>query len=89
MQLDMDMDHNSNIEVMVLESWSVGHAVRNTLREIVDIIMVVGLIYIVHKRRRLLGMLVMEFLIYMQQWTIDRETIMHLSLRWKVRFVNK
>jgi len=36
MQLDKDMGHNiSNIEVMVLVCWSVEHAERSTLRDIV------------------------------------------------------
>ena len=43
MQLDKDMDHNNKIEVMLLDVWSVGHVVRNTLREIVHKIRVVGL----------------------------------------------
>jgi len=51
MQLGRDMGHNNNIEVMVLDSWSVGHAMRNTLGEIVRKIKVVGLILIVHKKR--------------------------------------
>ncbi len=68
MQLDRDMDQRRNIEVMVLDGWSVGHAVRNTLREIFHRIRVVGLIYIVHRRCRLLGILVRVFLLYNQQW---------------------
>jgi len=36
MQLDMDMGHiSSSIEVRALVGWSVGHAVRSTLRDIV------------------------------------------------------
>jgi len=66
MQLYMDMDHNKNIKVMVLDGWNVGQAVRNTLREISHRIRVVGLIYIVHRRCKLLGMLVRVFLVSMQ-----------------------
>ena len=65
MHLDRDMDHSSSIEVRVLVNWSVGHAVRSTIREIVHRIRVIGLRYIMHKRHRLLGMLVRSFLIFM------------------------
>ena len=56
MKLDRDMDHNNNIEVMVVDGWSVGHAVRNDLREIFNRIRVVGLRFIVHRMHRQLGM---------------------------------
>lgn len=55
---------------------------RNTLGEIVRKTKVVGLIYTVHKRRRMLGMLGREFLVFMRPWTIDKKRITHLSLRW-------
>ena len=87
MHLDKDMDHVSSIELKVLDSWSVEHVVRNTLRDIVHRIRVVGLIYIVHRRHILLGMLVKAFLVFMQHWITNRQTTMHLSLRWMVRFV--
>ena len=69
MQLDKDMGHISrnNIEVRVLVSWSVGHVARNTLREIVNKIRVVSLRYTVHRRHRLLGMLVRVFHVFVQQ----------------------
>lgn len=49
MQLNRDMGHinNRSIEVRALEGWSVGHVVRNTLRDIFHKIKVVGLRYIV------------------------------------------
>ena len=67
MQLDKDMGHISrnNIEVRTLVGWSVGHAERNTLRETIHKIRVVGLRYIVRRRLRLLGMLVRAFLVFM------------------------
>jgi len=46
MKLEKDMSHSSSIEVLVLVSWSVQHVARNTLREIVHRIKVVGFIYI-------------------------------------------
>ena len=52
MELDKDMDHSNDIEVMVLDDWRVGHALRNTLREIVHRIKVVGLRSTVHKKCR-------------------------------------
>lgn len=68
MQLDRDMGDNSNnnIEVRALVGWSVGHAVRSTLGEIVHIIKVVGLRYTLHMRCRPLGMLVRVFHISMR-----------------------
>ena len=67
---------------MVLVGWSVEHAVRSTLGDIVHKIRVVRLRYIVRRRHRLLWMLVRVFLIFMQHWIINIHTIMHLSLRW-------
>ena len=66
-QLDRVMDHSNGIEVMVLDGWSVGHAVRNTLGEIVRRTRVVGLRHIVQKRCRLLGMLDRAFLVFMKR----------------------
>lgn len=71
MQLDRDMGHkNNNIEVRALVSWSDGHVVKNTLGEIFHKMRVLGLRYTVHRRCRLLGMLVRLFHVPMQQWTI-------------------
>lgn len=89
MQLNRDMGDNINIEVRVLDSWSIGNVVRNTLRDIFDRTRVVGPIYIVHKGQRLLGMLVREFLIFMHHWITNKQTIRHLSLRWTITFVIK
>lgn len=72
MQQDKDMDHNSSIEVMILDSWSVGHVTRNTLGDIFHRISMVGLRYTVHRRHKLLGMWDRLFLIFMQSCTIDR-----------------
>jgi len=56
MQIDKDIDRSSNIGVRALIGWSVGHVVRNILREVFFNIRVVGLRYIVHKICGLLGM---------------------------------
>ena len=66
MQLDRDMGHNNNIEVREPVGWIVGHVVKNTLGEIVCNIKVEGLRYTMHKRHRLLGMLVKVFHVSMQ-----------------------
>ena len=58
-------------------------------REIVHNIRVVGLRYIVCRRHKMLGMLVKAFLVSMQHWTTNRQTIRHLSLTWTVSFVSK
>lgn len=50
MELDRDMSSSSSIKVLVLVGWSVGHVVRNTLREIVHRIRVIGLRYTMKKR---------------------------------------
>ena len=90
MRLDKDMGHNSeSIEVRELDSWSVGHVVRNTLGDIFCSIRVVGLSYTVHRRCRLLGMLVRVFHVSMQQWTTGRHSTRNLSLIWTVSFVIK
>ena len=89
MQLDRDMSCSSNLEMLVLVSWSVGHVARNTLREFVYKIRMVGLIYIVHRRRGLLGMLVIVFFVSIQQWATNRQNTKNLSLRWTVRFMIK
>ena len=88
-QLDRDMGYSNSIEVRVLVGWSVGHAIRSILREIVHKIKVVGLRYTVHKRHKLLGMLVRAFLVFMQHWITTGHTIGHLSLRWMISFVIK
>ena len=45
---------------------------RRTLRDIVHRIRVVGLRYIVHRRHKMLGMLVRAFLVFMQHWITNR-----------------
>jgi len=60
------MSSRSNIEVLVLVGWNVGHAARSTLREIVHRIRVENLRYIMHRRHKLLGMMGREFLAFMQ-----------------------
>ena len=64
----MDMGHirNNSIEVRALVGWSVGNVARNTLREIVNRIKVVDLRYTMHRRHRLLGMLVKVFHVSMR-----------------------
>ena len=63
MHIRKDMDHNNNIEVMVLDGWCAGHVLMNTLREIIQVL---GLIYIVKNKLILLWMLVRVFLVSMQ-----------------------
>lgn len=90
MQLDKDMGHNSSdntIEVRELVGWSVGHLVRNTSGDIISRIRVEGLRYIVHRRHRLLEMLVRVFHISMDQWIAGKQNTRHLSLIWMVIFV--
>ena len=83
------MGRSCTIKVLVLVDWSVGHVVRSTLRDIFHRIRVVGLRYIVHKRRKLLGIFAKVFLISMQLWRIDKQAIKHLSLRWMISFLIK
>ena len=52
MQLDKDMSCSSRIEVWVMVSWSVQHVPRRPLSDIIHRIMVVGLKYTMHRRRR-------------------------------------
>ena len=79
MQIYRVMDCISNIEVMLLEGWSVVHVVRNTLGEIVYRIKVVGLRYIVNRRRRLLGMWGRVFLVFMLQWTKNKQNTIEME----------
>ena len=84
MQLDRDMDHSSSLEVMALDGYSVGHVVRNTLREIIHKIRVVGLISTLHRKHRLLGMLVREFLKSMQYWRLEDHQASIIEMHGKI-----
>lgn len=68
----MGHNNNNNIEVRSLVGWSVVHVVRSNLGEIVHSIRVEGLRYIVHRRRKLVGMLVRVFHVSMKQWTMGK-----------------
>jgi len=68
---------------------SVGLVEDIIARETVHNTKVVGLRYTVHRRHRLLEMLVRVFHVSMQHWITNRKSTMHLSLKWTVTFVIK
>jgi len=62
----------SRIEVMLWDHCGVGYVERSILRDIVHSIRVVGHRSIMHRRRKLLGMLGRVFLVSMQHWITSK-----------------
>ena len=87
-QLRRNMERN-RLDMVVENHCSVGYVARIIVRGIFCSIKVVDPRYIVLGRHIQLVMLVIEFLGSMQLWTIGRQIIRHLSLRWMVSFVIK
>jgi len=50
---------------------------------------VVGLRYTVHRRHRVLEMLVRVYHVFMQHWIKNRQSIRHLLLKWTISFLIK
>ena len=82
-------DKGINLRSKIRSMCGVGLVEEIIAGDIVHNIKLVGLIYIVHNTHKLLWMLLRGFLVFMQHWVTNRQTIKHLSLRWMVRFVIK
>lgn len=80
---------NKKIEVIVGDSFSVGHVVRRILQKSVHKIRGAYLIFRVHSKHKLLGMLGRVFLISMLDSVIGRNIIRNVLSRWMVCLVIK
>jgi len=82
-------NRDTGLRNRIRSSCGVGLVQEIITGETIHNIIVVGIIYTVHRRHKLLEMLVKVFHISMQNWITNRQSIMHLPLKWTVSFVIK